>query len=148
MKQPLDGLSAIAMLAVASFAIDRIVAGAVFLLTLVKPEYENPVPGSPGHVPARKTLKLFYVVVAGVLAILVMVLYPNLRILNALGVQADRVLDSVLTAIVLLGGSDQLAILLKTIGVPEIQKPAPQPIQINGRLVLEEPAKAKVQAAA
>lgn len=120
----------------------------LFLFTTIKPDYDLSDPGSTDRAGAKKKLKLIYVMLAAVLAIAVMVLYPNLRILSALGIQSDLVLDSVLTAIVLLGGSDQLAILLKTIGMPEIEKPAPQPIQINGRLVLEEPSRTKVQTAA
>jgi hypothetical protein len=147
MKQPLDGLSAVAMLAIASFAIDRIVAGVLFLFTLLKPQYDTSTLEPSKQIAAQKKLKLIYVALAAVLAVVLMLLYPNLRILSALGIQADVLLDSVLTGIVLLGGSDQLALLLKTTGMPEVKKPAPQPIQINGRLVLEEPSKAKQLAA-
>ena len=142
--KPLDGLSAVAMLALAAFAIDRIVAGILFLFTFLKPNYDPDLVDTSVQVVIRKKLKMAYVLIAAVLAVLVMVFYPNVRILNALGVKADQMLDSVLTCIILLGGSDQLANLLKTTGMPELKKPAPQPIQINGRLVLEEEAKAKV----
>jgi len=140
MKQSLDGISAIALLGIASFAIDRVVAGLLFLLTYANPSYDPALVEVPSaRVTSEKRLKLIYVIVAGVLAGLALILYPKLRILYALGIPANESLDSLLTGLVLVGGSEQLAGLLKTTGMPEVKKSEPQPIQINGRLILEQP---------
>lgn len=139
MKPPIDGVTAITMILIASFAIDRIVTVLMFLLSLVHlaPERE-----------AEKRYKLMYFVLAGVLGIFVLAFYGQVRVLTALGLKVSPALDILLTGIVVVGGADRIASLLK-VPVPgeAAEKPQPQPIQITGKLVLEGEAAPKVMRA-
>jgi hypothetical protein len=136
----LDGVSAVALVLIASFAIDRIVRGLLFLLS-----FANAVPDptlaedETSRRAAEKKYRLMYFLFAGIIGIFVLAYYGNVRILAALGVQAHAVLDTVLTGIVLMGGAERLASFLKLAGEkPEVEKQEPQPIQITGRLTLED----------
>ncbi len=145
----LDGISVVAMLTIAAFAIDRVLAAIFFLVQLAKPELDPASPEVRDPYKLSRKLKIFYTICAAILATAVVVFLP-VRILGVFGVSANDILDAALTAIVLMGGSDQLASLLKTVGVPEPESatPAPQPVEISGRIMLEEaPAKVRVQQA-
>jgi hypothetical protein len=54
---------------------------------------------------------------------------------------SDPLLDTFLTGIVLVGGSDRIAALLKLPGAPDAERAAPPPIQITGKLTLEDGTK-------
>ena len=138
----LDGVTAIALILIASFAIDRIVTAALFLLSFVIPWLDPGSIESPGaRVRAEKLYKLVYVTIAGVLAIGVVAQYGGIRLLSALGMASDPLLDTFLTGIVLVGGSDRIAALLKLPGAPDAERAAPPPIQITGKLTLEDSTK-------
>jgi hypothetical protein len=141
----LDGVTAIALILIASFAIDRIVTATLFLLSFLIPSLD---PGSIESLGARmraeKVYKLVYVTTAAVLAVGVVAHYGGVRILAALGMAPDPVLDTILTGIVLVGGSDRIAALLKLPGASDAERAAPPPIQITGRLTLEDSTTAKV----
>jgi TctA family transporter len=134
MKQ-LDGVSAIAMILIGSFAIDRIVTALLFLLSFVRLAPEAAV-----H---ERRYKLIYYCLAGVLGIVVLGYYGQVRVLTALGIRIEPLIDTLLTGIVLVGGADRIAELLKAPGA-EPRKEEPQPIEITGKLVLEESAAKKV----
>lgn len=59
--------------------------------------------------------------------------------LTALGIHSDPLIDTLLTGVVLVGGPDRITGLLKAPGA-EPQKEEPQPIEITGKLILEESA--------
>lgn len=135
----LDGVTAIALILIASFAIDRIVTAAMFLLSFVSPSLDpTGIENPSARAKAEKQYRLLYVVVAGVLAIVVVAHYGGVRILSALGMTTEPLVDTVLTGIVLVGGSDRIAALLKFPGVTGAERPAPPPIQITGRVTLED----------
>ena len=142
-----DGVTAIAMILIASFAIDRIVVGLLFLFSFVPgwrrlfPE-PSPVMNPEDRSGAERKRKVVYFVFAGVLAGLFLVGYGQDRILKAAGFSINPVLDTIVTGLILMGGADRMTELLKMIGVQNAEKPeAPaQPIEIIGRVVLEEPA--------
>ena len=140
----LDGVTAIVLILIASFAIDRIVTALLFLLSFVSSSMD-PASIEPAGARARaeKQYKLLYVVVAGVLAIFVLAYYGGVRILSALGIATDPLLDTILTGIVLVGGSDRIAALLKLSGGAGLEPPAPPPIQITGRVTLEDGTSAR-----
>lgn len=142
----LDGVTAIALILIASFAIDRIVTATMFVLSFAIPWLDPGSIESPGaRASAEKMYKLVYVTVAGVLAVVVVAHYGGVRILSALGMAPDPVLDTILTGIVLVGGSDRIAALLKLPGASNGEHAAPPPpIQITGRLTLEDGAAAKI----
>jgi hypothetical protein len=146
----IDGVTAITMVLIASFAIDRIVTAVLFLLSFVG---AAPDPASAADAAARasaeRKYKLLYFTLAGALGVLVLGFYGQMRILSALGLPTNPVLDTVLTGIVLMGGADRIAAFLKVPGAAEAEQPAAQPIQITGTLKLEEgtPKKAFGQSA-
>ena len=136
-----DGVTAIAMIVIVSFAIDRIVTATLFVLSLVAPSFDpDTVDGPARRKHAERIQRLLYVVLAGLLGIFVVARYGNVRILSALGIETDPLLDIILTGIILVGGSDRIAAVLKAPGAPGVEKPSPQPIQITGTLTLEEGA--------
>jgi len=57
--------------------------------------------------------------------------------LKALGYDAKKGLDAVVTGIVLMGGSDFIGKLLQMSGVGGATESKAQPIEITGKLVLE-----------
>jgi hypothetical protein len=141
----LDGVTAIALILIASFAIDRIVTATLFLLSFVIPSLDPAgIEGLGARARAEKVYKLVYVTIAGVLAVGVVAHYGGVRLLSALGLAPDPVLDTILTGIVLVGGSDRIAALLKLPGAAEAEHAAPPPIQITGRLTLEDGTTTKV----
>jgi hypothetical protein len=141
----LDGVTAIALILIASFAIDRIVTATMFLLSfLIPPLDPGSIEGLGARARAEKLYKLVYVTTAAVLAVGVVAHYGGVRILAALGMAPDPWLDTILTGIVLVGGSDRIAALLKLPGASDGERAAPPPIQITGRLTLEDGTTAKV----
>lgn len=139
--KPVDGVTAIAMIVIASFAIDRIVTATLFVLSLITTSLDpESIEDAPGRRRAERIQRLLYVVLAGILGIFVVASYGNVRILAALGIETDPLLDIILTGIILVGGSDRIAAVLKVPGAPGAEKPSPQPIQITGTLILEEGA--------
>jgi hypothetical protein len=142
-----DGVTAIAMILIASFAIDRIAVGLLFLFSFM-PKWKRtfPEPSSfaePGErASAERKRKLIYFVFAGVLAGAFLAGYGQDRILKAAGFSINPLLDAVVTGLILMGGADRMTELLKMIGVQNAEKAeaSPHPIEITGRVILEEPA--------
>lgn len=144
--RPLDGVSALALIMIASFAIDRIVSAVLFLLSFI-PGFPDPgaAVGPQQLAYAQKLYRLCYFSLAGVLGVLVMAAWAQVRVLSALGVPADRVTDIVITGIVLMGGADRIASVLKTPGASGVQKTAEaEPVRVTGTLVVEEESPRKV----
>ncbi len=145
MMEPIDGVSAIVVVLIASFAIDRIVTGLLFLLSFIKPwsrAFPDPATTKDTleRVSAVKKQKLIYFVFAGILSGLI-VYFGQVKIFDALGFEGKDeydILDNIITGLILMGGSDRVAAVLKTPGAPGIDKSAPHPIEITGRLTLEE----------
>jgi len=139
----LDGISVIAFVLVGSFAIDRIVTFLLFLLSLnrrwsarfPKPEF---IADPAARAKAEDKQKVIYFVFAGALAIPLLAGYGQVRVLEALGFQTNFILDTIVTGLSLMGGSDRVAELLKMPGAPGVSKPEPRPITIQGTLVLQD----------
>lgn len=140
----LDGVSAIAVILIASFAIDRIVTGLLFLMSFSK-TWTRLVP-EPATLQepleamrAEKKQKLAYFLIALPLGILVLGWYGGLRLFVALGFQdINYILDTFITGLVLVAGADRIAGLLKMSGAPGAEDPAPRPLEVTGRLTLEQ----------
>ena len=141
----LDGITVIAIVLVASFAIDRIVTGVLFLLSFSKrwsSRFPDPelVTEPAARVKARNKQKLIYFCLAGALGIPVLAGYGQVRLLGALGFPTHFLIDTIATGLILMGGSDRIAEMLKMPGAPGVKKAEAQPITIKGSLVLEQPA--------
>jgi hypothetical protein len=139
----LDGITVIAVVLVASFAIDRIVTGALFLLSFSDRwtrRFPDPdaVTEPVERVKARNRQKLLYFCFAAVLALPVLAGYGRVRILAALGFPTNAVFDVILTGLLLVGGSDRVADILKLPGARGADKSEPKPITIQGTLVVED----------
>ena len=163
---PLDVPSTITVLLVCSYVIDRVVRGLLFLLAM-RPQWSEKFP-DPGSIRSPDPLlepvaalaakqrrseaelaqKLAYFVPAFLLGLGIAV-FGNVQVLHALGVSGNGSLmwmvDPLLTALVLMGGADQTSQLIQLFsgkgskGAP----PAPRPIEVYGKLVLEQPQEHK-----
>jgi hypothetical protein len=129
-----------ALLIVASFAIDRIVSALLFLLTYFRVLTDPAdVVESAAHRRAEQRQKFLYHVFAAVLAALVVVNYPVARVMWAFGFRPyDSLLDCAVTVVVLLGGADRIAALLQSKSAPPPREPMARPIEITGKVTLEE----------
>ena len=140
----IDGVSAIVVIVIASFAVDRIVTGLLFLLSYIKPWSRTfPAPATTKdaleHENAVKRKKLIYFVFAGILAGLI-VYYGDMGIFTALKFgEANTILDYIVTGLILMGGSDRIAsVILKTSGTSGAETSSSSaPIEITGKLTLE-----------
>ena len=134
----LDGVSAIALVLIASFAIDRLVTGVMFVITfaglLPDPAMQE---SASARISADRKYKLIYYLLAGVLGIFALAHYGHLRLLSALMPTVDPLVDTVVTGLALMGGADRLAEYMK-IGAPESAKQTPPAVQVTGKLTLEE----------
>lgn len=131
------------MIAILAFAIDRIVTGLLFLLSFTNfvsaPTASAGAGEAPG--PREKRYKLLYFVFAGILGVPVIAYYGDVRILDALGMGGEDkwLLDVVVTGIALVGGAERISALMEKYGkAPAAEKEQPKPIEITGRLVLDD----------
>jgi len=132
----MDGLTAVALVLIASFAIDRIVTAALFLASLMGILRE---PG-PGDAHSEKVHKLVYFVLAGILGVVVLGYFGNVRILRAMGLpDANPVVDWIVTGLLLMGGAERLSGLIQP-GAAEKPDPKPIPIEVTGTLTIEDRA--------
>jgi hypothetical protein len=146
----LDGVSTIVLVTIAAFAIERVTKGALFLLTYTRtvPDPEL-IEGTTARAKAIKRWKLLYFVVAGVLSFAVLAGFGRIRLLMALGVQGNDVLDLLVTGVILLGGSDRISSVLSEAGKRGVaEERSPQSVELIGRLILEDQAAEKVKRAA
>lgn len=140
------GVNIIILVFIVSFAIDRIVHGVLFALSLIGPWRRRfPEPHTVGEfaerAAAERRQKLVYVVLAAILAIGVLAYFGNIRILQGLNVLVDPVLDIFVTGLVLIGGSDFVGRLLEMSGAYGGERSAAgRPIEITGTLTLQDNA--------
>jgi hypothetical protein len=141
----IDGISAIALILIVSFAIDRLIRGLFFLLSYSRawsnafpdPQLNDVAPSAR----AERNRKLIYFSLAALLAMVALGWFGRVRILAALGFTAvNPVLDIIVTGLILMGGADQAGQLLQGIGAPGApgSKAQPTPIEITGRVTIDE----------
>ncbi|HXI99987.1 MAG TPA: hypothetical protein VNH44_02115 [Micropepsaceae bacterium] len=139
----IDGISAIAIILIASFAIDRIVTGLLFILGFFKPWVRYfPDPATletEAKAAAERKQKLAYFGLSGLLGIVLLSGYGKLRIFSVSGFpDVPAWLDTVITGLILVGGADRVAAFLNVGGPFGASKPAHQPIEISGKITLED----------
>lgn len=160
----IDGVSAIAVILILSFAINRIATGLLFLLSFIGP-WARFLPEAALQstdqlrIEAEKRRKLAYFAIAGILAVGVFAGYGTVRILSVSGFPSiNPVLDVILTGLILVAGSERIADLLKTSTttgsvLPGTSRVETKPVEVTGTLTLIEPSslvtesKAKASAA-
>jgi hypothetical protein len=144
-----DGVSVTALLVLVAFAIERVTTSVLFLLPQrwrrilrVDPDAE----AKRGE--AERRYKLYYYSFASALALVVLLLSPGMRVLQALEVQSPPILDIGLTCLILVAGADRIGEFFGSKGTHVVEE-APKPVQIEGTLMLkEERERSKSQAAA
>jgi len=142
----LDGVTAVALVLIASFVIDRSANGVLFLLSLVPVfcrRFPEPITKADPveRTMAEKKRKLAYFLIAGALGIGVVAWFGNVRLLYAmLGDQVNPLLDTVVTGLAIVAGGERLAVSLKFPGAAGTEESTTRPVEINGKLVLERPA--------
>lgn len=137
-----DGMSVMAVMLIAAFASDSVVRAAMFLLAF-NPGWARAF-AAPDRVSdpnlrasAERRQKLVYLLGAGVFAVVLLVGYKQLRLLQAFDVGAPPVIDAVVTALVLVGGADRVGQILNLSESPAPEA-ATQSLEITGTLVLDE----------
>lgn len=101
------------------------------------------------HVKNR--LLLVYTVLVATIAGTAIWMFPELRIIEMLaGPRTHELIDIIVTVIVVMGGSDLVGRLVQVSGIGEAITTSPassrnEPIEINGRLVLENPEQVDIQ---
>jgi|SRR5215469_6092456 len=163
----MDPMKVIGIILIASFLLDRIVAGLFFLLEFSErwrrflPD-PNSVSEAKERAAATRKSKLVYSAFVGVLGTAVIAWYLNIRLLTLTNLltkdpdnaffQPHALLDIFLTGLILVGGADRIAEALKLLGGPSTSSPlteksASQPIEITGKLILEREKEAEVKIA-
>lgn len=142
---PLDGVTVLAVILIASFAIDRIVTGTLIVLSFI-PIWNRWFPDpsqsedAAGRSKADKKQKLVYFVLAAILGIGVLAWSGNIRLFTALKFAINPIMDTVVTGLILVAGADRIAGALKMMGAggPDAAAAQQPPIEITGKLVLEQ----------
>ena len=137
----IEATTAITIILIASFAIDRIVSGLMFLFGAKKVAAVASDASSADTLERQnKRQRLIYVSLAG-LSGLALGYFGNVRILEGLGFSRDVPINVILTALILTAGSDAISVLLKKMGVGSIGEPEPKPLEVRGHLVLDRNAR-------
>jgi hypothetical protein len=142
----IDGVSLLVLILLASFAVDRVVRGTLFLLGFLPfwrrlvPDPSDPATGYQ----AAQTHRLVYALMAGGLAIVMLSWLGKVRVLAALGfTQVDPLIDTLFTGLLVMGGADRTEAILQKLGAGSAAGPAPAatPVEITGHLRIEDSGK-------
>lgn len=143
-----DGISAIALVLLLCFALDRIVRGLFFLLSYIPAWARSfPDPDLDDVTVSRRmesNRRLVYFIVSAVLALVVVAWFGDVRLLSALGFTAvNPILDVLVTALVLTAGADRTQGILQSLGAGGAEPPSPKPtpIEITGKLTIDDQSK-------
>lgn len=152
----MNATSALVLILVLSFAADRLAKAILFLLALL-PMWSKRFPDPrlirerERQVHVKNRLLLIYSVLVATIAGTAIWMFPELRIIEMLsGPRTHAAIDIVVTVIVVMGGSDLVGRLVQVSGIGEVTTTSSpsgrnEPIEINGRLVLENPDQVDVQ---
>jgi hypothetical protein len=140
--KPLDPVTLVAALAIAAFAIDRIVTAFLFLASY-RWQWADPASvDADQRVKAEKNHKLAYYALASTLGLLIYSL-GNLSVFSALGLPPNLFFDALVTILVLVGGSDRVSALLNVPDAGPSAKSDEKPVEVKGTLTLVPPAEEK-----
>jgi hypothetical protein len=147
----MNATSTLVLILVLSFAADRVAKAIMFglaLLPKVGPYFHPPeyLRDQEMKVHRKTRLLIFYTVLVGAISAAAIYQFPELHIIRLLtDIETDWI-DPAVTTIVVMGGSDLLGRLVQISGLGEGATAAPpggssrnEPIEISGRLVLEQP---------
>jgi len=144
----MDPMRAIALILIGSFALDRIIAGLFFLLSynsdLRKLLDPSAISDPEKQARAKRNYRLLYAIFGWYLGSVVMAGYMHIRLFSSTVVPGSEfigkypLLDIFLTGLVLMAGADRLAEALKLLGGSGVSKQKEAPIEVRGKLVLEQ----------
>jgi hypothetical protein len=146
-----DAVSVTALLVLVAFVIERVTTSALFILSLPQGwrkvlRVDADTEAKRGE--AERRYKLYYYSLASALALVLLLLSPGMRVLQALDIQASWMLDMGLTCLILVAGADRIGSFFESKGAHIVEE-APKPLQVEGTLILKEDReRAKSQAAA
>ncbi|HTS24596.1 MAG TPA: hypothetical protein VMH81_01900 [Bryobacteraceae bacterium] len=135
----------VGIILIAAFAIDRIVTGIFFLLSF-SPDLRSTLEPGPADDPEQKRLyRVIYTIFAAYLGTVVFAGFMRHRLSTLIGTPPKTawgdLLDVLVTGLLLAGGADRLADALKLMTGGEV-KPNQAPIEITGKVVLEQSGRA------
>lgn len=146
----LGGVSVIAFVLLLAFAVDRVTTGLLFVLSYIEawrrvcPDPLD-VEEGPARRAAEKRAKFIYFCIAGVLSGAILALVGG-GVLHNVGFQ-EGPLDTLLTLLILMGGSERVSAFVGAAGLGGGEKASPPPpVEIRGRLIIEEGSLAKAAA--
>ncbi len=134
-----DGVSVTALMVLLAFAVERVTTGVLFLLNWSE-GWRRFLSGKPTiaqKVSEQQRYKLAYFILAGILAMLVVLTSPKMLVLSALDTNAPPLLDIGLTWLILVAGADRIGALLPDKSGDAAVAPA-KPVQVEGTLTLRE----------
>ena len=145
-----DGVSVTAVIVLASFVIERLTAGMLFLLSSSerwRRRFVDPLTSKnkSERAKAERQSKWIHFALAGSLVSLLLWLNGNIGVLHALGIEGYNDLDPVFTWLILVAGSDRLGELLKSESTTGDEHA--MPIEIRGRVMLVEDSDSRSTAA-
>lgn len=128
-----DGVATATALLLAAFAVERVASAVTFVLS--RPKGENATQAQLD----TWNHKLQYFIVAGIVAIFILALAKNVRVMTMLGLIDDKpdffdnALDAALTFMVLVGGAERLSSLFK-VPEPEVLPQKDGEVMLQGKV--------------
>ncbi|UWZ84696.1 hypothetical protein [Occallatibacter riparius] len=136
-----DAVSVTAMLLLAAFGVERISRGLLFLLESFKAwrtKFPDPASLKDQEVQdaAARRQKWASFTVCGLLSLILIYFGKDLRVLAAMGVQNQPVLDAMVTWLVLVAGCDRLKDILGDGPAAAPDESSGPPVQVAGTITL------------
>jgi hypothetical protein len=131
-----DGVTTATMLLLAAFAVDRVASAVTFVV--FRPKKARP---SQDAEATAWSQKLWYFVVAAILAVAILAATSKVRLLGAMGIvydtspALDKFVDVMLTFMVLVGGAERISALLKA---PAPASAPAEPLEVRGTITLAD----------
>jgi hypothetical protein len=132
----MDATTAITIILIASFAIDRFVTFLMLLLPLAKRK------GDETPELLKKRQRVTYIALAGILGLL-LGYFGDIRLLAGFGFSTNILLNAIVTALILTAGSDSISTLLKKISGSSLSDEDQKPLIVQGDLTLKRPERSR-----
>lgn len=131
----IDATTAITIILIASFAIDRLVTLLMLFLPFTK------LHGEQNAELLKKRERFTYIALAGLLGLL-LGYFGDIRLLAGLGFSTNAPVNAIVTALILTAGSDSISALLKKMSGSSPGDAEPKPLIVQGDLTLKRPDRA------
>ena len=136
-----EAINVVAIIVIASFAIERVTSGLLFLLSFFKPWQRfvpDPFPSDAlESAKYQKREKVAYYGIAGTIVLVLVLSVRDLSVLSALSINAPRLLDLAVSWLVLVAGSDRIfELVARNQGMTSSGKET-RPLMVSGKLTIE-----------